>query len=106
VRVSEDVGAQMRDGTVLRGDVYRPRGSGPWPVLVCRTPYGKRGETFGSAYAATASGLARRGYIVVVQDVRGRYASDGGYRWLYGPEAAATHAQDVRRRVTLPGQAG
>ena len=110
VRVSENVGAPMRDGTVLRGDVYRPRGSGPWPVLVCRTPYGKRGETFGSAYAATASGLARRGYIVVVQDVRGRYASGGVYRWLYGPEAAATHAQDghdtIEWAATLPGASG
>jgi predicted acyl esterase len=37
VRVSENVGAPMRDGTVLRGDVYRPRGSGPWPVLAYLT---------------------------------------------------------------------
>ena len=104
-------GAPMRDGTVLRGDVYRPSGTGPWPVLVCRTPYGKRGETFGTArYVSTATGLARRGYIVVVQDVRGRYASEGVYRWLYGPEAAAVHAQDghdtIEWAATLPGSSG
>ncbi|WP_329900984.1 CocE/NonD family hydrolase [Streptomyces sp. SP17KL33] len=32
----------MRDGTVLRADVYRPGGSGPWPVLLSRLPYGSR----------------------------------------------------------------
>lgn len=87
-----------------------PRRAGPLPVLVCRTPYGKRGETFGSAYASTAQGPAQRGYIVVVQDVRGRYASGGVYRWLYGPEAAATHAQDghdtIEWAATLPGASG
>ncbi|HCU96283.1 MAG TPA: hypothetical protein DHU96_27625 [Actinobacteria bacterium] len=110
VEVVENAAAQMRDGVALRSDVYRPRHAGPLPVLVCRTPYGKRGETFGSAYAPTARGLARRGYIVVVQDVRGRYASSGVYRWLYGAEAAATHAQDgydtIEWAATLPGSSG
>jgi uncharacterized protein len=110
VEVAENVIAQMRDGTILRSDVYRPSGPGRWPVLVCRTPYGKRGETFGSAYAATATGLARRGYLVVVQDVRGRYASGGEYRWLYGPEAAAVHAADgydtIEWAAALPGSSG
>lgn len=32
----------MRDGTVLRADVYRPGGTGPWPVLLSRLPYGKQ----------------------------------------------------------------
>ncbi len=94
VEVTEDVPAEMRDGTVLRADVYRPRAAGPAPTLVCRTPYGKRGEAFGADYAGTARGLAARGYVVVVQDVRGRYASEGAYCWLYRPEAAAIHAAD------------
>ena len=94
VDVTEDVPAAMRDGTVLRGDVYRPRTGRPAPTLVCRTAYGKRGEAFGADYAGTARGLAARGYIVVVQDVRGRYASDGPYCWLYRPESAAIHAAD------------
>jgi putative CocE/NonD family hydrolase len=94
VTVQADVAATMRDGTSLRADVYRPAGDGPWPALVCRTPYGKRGEAFGADYPGIAHGLAGRGYMVVVQDVRGRYASDGEYRWLYGPEAAAIHAAD------------
>jgi putative CocE/NonD family hydrolase len=111
VDVAENISAQMRDGTAtLRSDVYRPRVAGPLPVLVCRTPYGKRGETFGSGYASTATGLARRGYLVVLQDVRGRYASGGVYRWLYGPEAAAIHAQDgydtIEWAANLPGSSG
>lgn len=110
IEVTENVIAKMRDGTALRSDVYRPRRAGPLPVLVCRTPYGKRGEAFGGAYAATAAGLAQRGYVVVVQDVRGRYASDGEYRWLYGPGAAEDHAQDghdtIEWAAALPGSSG
>ena len=110
VDVTENAIAPMRDGTVLRSDVYTPRLAGPLPVLLCRTPYGKQGEAFGADYAATAVGLARRGYIVVVQDVRGRYASDGVYRWLYGPGAAQDHADDgydtIEWAATLPGSTG
>jgi putative CocE/NonD family hydrolase len=100
----------MRDGIVLRSDVFTPGLAGPLPVLVCRTAYGKRGEAFGGGYPETATGLARRGYIVVVQDVRGRYASDGVYRWLYGPGAAEDHAQDgydtIQWAATLPKSSG
>jgi putative CocE/NonD family hydrolase len=105
--VATDVAAEMRDGTILRADVYRPRGGGQCPALVCRTPYGKRGEAFGADYAGIALGLAQRGYIAIVQDVRGRYASDGEYRWLYGDEAAAIHARDgfdtTEWAAALPG---
>ena len=64
----------MRDGTVLRADLYRPDAEGDFPVLLCRTPYdkGRRREV--------GHKLAERGYLVVVQDVRGRYASDGAFR--------------------------
>jgi len=41
VTVEHNVGATMRDGTVLRADVYRPTAAGPWPVLLTRLPYGK-----------------------------------------------------------------
>ena len=71
-----DVAVTMRDGVVLRADVWRPQGAGPFPVLVYRTPYGKSAAqsdytTFGKAVA--------RGYAVVMQDVRGRFASDGDF---------------------------
>jgi len=71
VVVERNVEARMRDGIVLRADVYRPDKDGKFPVLLERTPYNKSGElNFGRVAAA-------RGYVVVVQDVRGRYTSDG-----------------------------
>jgi len=67
--VERDVPVTMRDRTVLRADVWRPEGEGPFPVLVVRTPYGKHHKKFDR--------FVRAGYIVVCQDARGRYASDG-----------------------------
>jgi putative CocE/NonD family hydrolase len=77
VRVDRDVPVAMRDGTVLRANVYRPMEDGRYPVLLARVPYGKDGAAFGilDAIAAAASG-----YVVIVQDVRGRGASDGNWR--------------------------
>ena len=72
--VETDVAVPMRDGTVLRADIYRPPGDGPFPVLVYRTPYGKHDAV--ESYT-THQRAVERGYAVVLQDVRGRYASDG-----------------------------
>jgi hypothetical protein len=71
-----DVAVPMRDGVVLRADVARPGDGGPFPTLVYRTPYGK-GGTSSSPIVRKA---VDRGYAVVVQDVRGRYASGGEFR--------------------------
>ena len=71
-----DVAVPMRDGTILRADVHRPRGRGPFPVLVYRTPYGK--EAAARDYTTVQHAVAR-GYAVVVQDVRGRYRSAGTF---------------------------
>jgi uncharacterized protein len=71
VKVERGVPAKMRDGVVLRADVYRPNVPGKFPVLLERTPYNKSGSAdFG--YSASA-----RGYVVVIQDTRGRYTSEG-----------------------------
>jgi hypothetical protein len=64
----------MRDGIVLRADLLLPAGKGPFPVLVYRTPYGEKNAL--KEYTTFESARAR-GYAVVVQDVRGRYGSDG-----------------------------
>ena len=74
VRVEQNVEATMRDGTVLRADIYRPDGGGRFPTVVNRTPYDKSGK------AGLGRRLAERGYLFVAQDVRGRYASDGVFR--------------------------
>ena len=71
VVVERNVPEKMRDGVMLRADIYRPKAEGKFPVLLVRTPYDKTGETsFGMKGAA-------RGYVVIAQDVRGRFASDG-----------------------------
>ncbi len=75
--VSKDVAVPMRDGVVLRADVLRPKSGGPFPVLVYRTPYGKHEAL--KDYT-TYRQAVERGYAVVVQDVRGRYASAGEFR--------------------------
>jgi len=78
VIVERDVPARMRDGTVLRANVFRPDGPGPFPVLLTRTPYGK---DFSPGLLGTDPLRgADHGYIVAVQDVRGRYRSEG--EWL------------------------
>ena len=75
-RVERDAAVPMRDGVRLRADVLRPDGAGPFPVLVYRTPYG-RTEAIKSY--RTARRAVDRGYAVVVQDVRGRYGSEGDF---------------------------
>jgi putative CocE/NonD family hydrolase len=74
--VDTNVAVPMRDGVMLRADVWRPRDSLSHPVLVYRTPYGKHQATLAFAFAAKA---VARGYAVVLQDVRGRYASAGDF---------------------------
>ena len=73
----ESLTVPATDGTRLVADVYRPRGSGRRPVLVMRTPYGRRrAETIVLAHP---SWFARHGFVVVVQDVRGRGDSGGKF---------------------------
>lgn len=71
-----NIAVSMRDGVVLRADVMRPRAEGRYPVLIYRTPYGKDGAQ--KDYTTSAKAVAR-GYAVVIQDVRGRYHSDGEF---------------------------
>ncbi len=67
---------QTRDGTNLVADVYRPDGGGSWPVLVRRTPYGKRLNDLAADFNE-AHFFASHGYLVIVQDTRGRFGSEG-----------------------------
>jgi putative CocE/NonD family hydrolase len=67
----ENVAIPMRDGLILRENVFRPDATGAFPLLLIRTPYGKATDGF--------ERYVRAGYVVVSQDTRGRYASDGVY---------------------------
>jgi putative CocE/NonD family hydrolase len=100
VKIERDVPVKMRDGVILRADVYRPDRGGAYPVLVHRTPYGK-GSFEGFLFV-------KAGYIVVSQDARGRYASEGRSESMY---RFTTHdAEDgydtVEWAAKLPGSTG
>ena len=73
VTVEHNATAVMRDGTKLRADIYRPKAEGKFPVLLVRTPYDKTQEMEFGVKAA------ERGYVVVAQDVRGRFQSEGDW---------------------------
>jgi uncharacterized protein len=72
-----NVPVPMRDGTILFADVYRPAEPGRYPVILQRTPYNKAG-TIGSP-APFALRAVGEGYAVVIQDVRGRWESEGSF---------------------------
>lgn len=74
--LKRDVAIPMRDGVTLRADIALPSASGRFPALVYRTPYGKQ---FAWREDSTFAKAVARGYAIVVQDVRGRYASDGNF---------------------------
>jgi putative CocE/NonD family hydrolase len=71
VIVERNVAATMRDGVILKADVYRPKADGKFPVLLTRTPYDKQMQL---SFAMKA---AARGYVVIAQDTRGRFESAG-----------------------------
>jgi uncharacterized protein len=77
ILLQKNVPAEMRDGTTLMSNVYRPAGGGNYPVLLTRLPYGKDLPSDGSVLDPVRA--AEAGYIVVVQDVRGRYRSEGEF---------------------------
>ena len=103
VTVERDVPCRLRDGVTLYADVYRPAEGGPHPVLLMRTPYGKTGTQADVGYAH-ATWYARQGYVVAVQDCRGRFASEGTfYPFLY---EAADGYEAVEWAARLPGGNG
>jgi uncharacterized protein len=84
-----EVPVPMRDGVVLRADVWLPKAEGRFPTLVYRTPYGKQ---FAAKEWTTFDKAVARGYAIVIQDVRGRYASEGEFNpyWNEGKDGYDT----------------
>jgi putative CocE/NonD family hydrolase len=74
VLVDHHVAIPMRDGVTLYADVYRPKAGGKFPVLVQRTPYSVQRAP--AAYEEAVF-YAERGYVMVFEDVRGRFESEG-----------------------------
>ena len=82
VRVLFDERVAMRDGVLLSADVFLPSGGGSFPVVLCRTLYSKESNpgTDGArpdGYVGWGMRFVEAGYGFVIQDVRGRYDSDG-----------------------------
>ena len=94
VIVQQNVPVKMRDGVTLRADVYRPDAAGKFPVLLERTPYNKANEV------ETALKDAAHGYIVIIQDCRGRYASEG--EWYPFKHESADGYDTVEWAAALP----
>ena len=73
MRIQQSVAIPLRDHTVLRADVYLPDADARVPAIVIRTPYGRDGHRDRAIVRLATA----RGFAVVVQDVRGRYGSEG-----------------------------
>ena len=92
----------MRDGTTLMSDVYRPAGNEEYPVLLARLPYGK--DVSINATYMNPIKAAQRGYMVVVQDVRGRFNSEG--EWYPYVNEFDDGYDTVEWAARLPGSNG
>jgi putative CocE/NonD family hydrolase len=78
--VERNVPVPMRDGTVLRADVWRPAGEGRHPTLLQRLPYNKADAFItGHLFGLEPLRAVGAGFAVVLQDTRGRYASEGTF---------------------------
>jgi len=73
VAIHSGVAVTMRDGVKLIADVYQPEVEGKFPVLLERTPYNRAGG------AGSAAAMAAHGYVVIIQDTRGRFDSQGEF---------------------------
>ncbi len=80
--VDRDVAVPMRDGVVLRADVYRPSDGGPVPAILNRTPYDRSSPLIQLA-AIEPERVVAAGFALVCQDVRGRYTSEGEFYTFY-----------------------
>jgi uncharacterized protein len=102
VRAPQLVSMQTRDRVRLDADVYYPDVDGTFPVLLMRQPYGR--AIASTVVYAHPAWYAAHGYIVVIQDVRGRGSSEGVFR-LFETEIA-DGADTVAWAAALPGSNG
>lgn len=104
VTKQENVPAPMRDGVILRADVYTPVTKDKVPVILMRTQYGKAAAQIQPMRFKTPQWYASHCYIVVIQDVRGQYASDGDF-YEYADERQDGY-DSVEWAARLPGANG
>ncbi|WP_200416407.1 CocE/NonD family hydrolase [Virgibacillus salexigens] len=78
MEIDKNMPCELSDGTVLQSDVYRPAEAGEYPVLMLRLPYNKEARRYYDEYLEVPR-MVEAGYVVILQDVRGRYASGGEF---------------------------
>lgn len=116
-RVLSDCRVRMRDGVHLATDVYLPSGGdGPFPVLLERTPYDRRGTNHGDRTLAAPTPVAKpeiaaqfvaAGYAYVLQDCRGRYGSEGTFtKYLAEGEDGEDTLAWIRQQPWCDGRVG
>lgn len=91
VVIARSVKCVARDGVKLSLDIYRPARNGealpgPFPAIMTRSPYDTRSGKGPSGQAGNGEYFARRGYLYVVQDHRGRFGSEGDFVLLDAKE--------------------
>src|SRR5258708_36205637 len=86
--VGTDATIPMRDGVKLHAEVWRPEGATTeLPILMQRSPYGYGIEAVKSGFESEFKELAQDGFIFVLEDIRGRFGSEGDFVMLR-PKAA------------------
>jgi len=117
--IEENIMVPMRDGVKLATDVYRPAQQGQWPVLVTRLPYNKD-RRFPFEYPPftkekriflelnfDSARVVEAGYVIVAQDTRGRFASEGEFEpFVHEVEDGADAITWVASQPWSSGQVG
>jgi len=104
VTKTANVAVPMRDGTTLRADVYRPSTSQPVPVILVRTQYGKEAAQIQPSRYQRPDWFASHCYLVVIQDIRGQFASGGTFSEFINDRNDGYDS--VEWAATLPGSSG
>jgi hypothetical protein len=104
VTETANVAATMRDGTVLRADIYRPTSPVAVPVVLMRTQYGKQDADTSDTRYAPPSWFASHCYLVVIQDIRGQGTSGGVFSEFTHDQADGYDS--VQWAAHLPGSNG
>ena len=104
ILVEKNIMVPMRDGVKLATDVYRPAEEGHFPVLLSRLPYNK--DPLGRLALAAIDALraVQKGYVVLFQDCRGRFASEGEFHPVF--DEASDGVDTVNWIVQQPWASG
>jgi hypothetical protein len=92
VELNKNVAIPMRDGVKLYADIYKPKAEGKFPVILTRLPYGK--DEFYCEMPVIGKYWAKKGYVFVAQDVRGKWNSQGKWDPCYSTKGVENEAND------------